>query len=108
LLETARRRLAADGAIAATLDEIRRDGEVSVSALYHHFPDKPALAAPVYAQVRSYVTPTGRCRQFQHPDVGIVGDVNVLAASTATLSGWLRSVDFAQETTPSTNESTNR
>jgi hypothetical protein len=67
-----------------------------------------ALAAPVYAQVRSYVTPTGRCRQFQHPDVGIVGDVNVLTASTATLSGWLRPVDFAKETTPSTNESTNR
>jgi AcrR family transcriptional regulator len=45
LLETARRRFAADGAIAATLDEIRRDAEASVSALYHHFPDKPAPAA---------------------------------------------------------------
>jgi AcrR family transcriptional regulator len=53
LLQTARRRFAADGAIAATLDEIRRDAEVSVGALYHHFPDKPALAAAVYAQVMS-------------------------------------------------------
>lgn len=51
LLEAARRRFAADGALAATLDEVRRDAEVSVGALYHHFPDKPALAAAVYAQV---------------------------------------------------------
>jgi AcrR family transcriptional regulator len=53
LLETARRRFAADGAIAATLDEIRRDADVSVGALYHHFRDKPALAAAVYAQLMS-------------------------------------------------------
>src|SRR6201996_2099882 len=50
-MQTARRRFAADGAIAATLDEIRRDADVSVGALYHHFPDKPALAAAVYAEV---------------------------------------------------------
>jgi AcrR family transcriptional regulator len=51
LMQTARRRFAADGAIAATLEEIRRDADVSIGALYHHFPDKPALAAAVYAQV---------------------------------------------------------
>lgn len=51
VLQTARRRFATDGPIAATLEEIRRDAEVSVGALYHHFPDKPALAAAVYAQV---------------------------------------------------------
>lgn len=51
LLEVARRRFAADGAIAATLDEVRREAEVSVGALYYHFPDKPALAAAVYVQV---------------------------------------------------------
>ena len=51
LMQSARRRFAADGALAATLDEVRRDAEVSVGALYHHFPDKPALAAAVYAQV---------------------------------------------------------
>jgi AcrR family transcriptional regulator len=50
-MQSARRRFAADGALAATLDEVRRDAEVSVGALYHHFPDKPALAAAVYAQV---------------------------------------------------------
>jgi AcrR family transcriptional regulator len=53
LIQTARRRFAADGAIAATLDEIRREADVSVGAMYHHFPDKPALAAAVYAQVMS-------------------------------------------------------
>lgn len=52
-MQSARRRFAADGALAATLDEIRRDAEVSVGALYHHFPDKAALAAAVYAQVMS-------------------------------------------------------
>ena len=52
-MEVARRRFAAEGAIAATLDEIRRDADVSVGAMYHHFPDKPALAAAVYAQVMS-------------------------------------------------------
>jgi AcrR family transcriptional regulator len=51
VLQSARRRFATDGALAATLDEIRRDAEVSVGALYHHFPDKSALAAAVYAQV---------------------------------------------------------
>ena len=50
-MQAARRRFARDGALAATLDDIRRDADVSVGALYHHFPDKPALAAAVYAQV---------------------------------------------------------
>nr|WP_116375227.1 TetR/AcrR family transcriptional regulator [Mycobacterium sp. MFM001] len=52
-MEVARRRFAVDGALAATLDEVRREANVSVGALYHHFPDKPALAAAVYAQVMS-------------------------------------------------------
>lgn len=52
-MRSARLRFASDGALAATLDEIRRDAQVSVGALYHHFPDKPALAAAVYAQVMS-------------------------------------------------------
>jgi AcrR family transcriptional regulator len=51
LLAVARRRFAADGALGPTLDEVRREAQVSVGALYHHFPDKPALAAAVYAQV---------------------------------------------------------
>ena len=51
LLEAARRRFAVDGALSATLDEVRRDARVSVGALYHHFPDKLSLATAVYAQV---------------------------------------------------------
>jgi AcrR family transcriptional regulator len=51
LLHVARRRFSADGALVPTLDEVRREAEVSVGALYHHFPDKPALVAAVYAQV---------------------------------------------------------
>jgi AcrR family transcriptional regulator len=51
LLQVARRRFAVDGALAPTLDEVRREAQVSVGALYHHFPDKPALAAAVYAQL---------------------------------------------------------
>jgi AcrR family transcriptional regulator len=51
LLDVARRRFAADGAMVPTLDEVRREAQVSVGALYHHFPDKQALAAAVYAHV---------------------------------------------------------
>jgi AcrR family transcriptional regulator len=51
LLQVARRRFAVDGALAPTLDEVRREAEVSVGALYHHFPDKASLAAAVYAQL---------------------------------------------------------
>lgn len=50
-MRSARQRFAADGALAATLDQIRRDADVSVGALYHHFPDKQTLAAAVYAQM---------------------------------------------------------
>ncbi|MGV0715293.1 TetR/AcrR family transcriptional regulator [Mycolicibacterium sp. XJ662] len=51
LLAVARRRFAADGALSATLDQVRREADVSVGALYHHFPDKLALATAVYAQL---------------------------------------------------------
>jgi AcrR family transcriptional regulator len=50
-LAVARRRFADDGALVATLDEVRRDAGVSVGALYHHFPDKLSLATAVYAEL---------------------------------------------------------
>ncbi|MDG5481823.1 TetR/AcrR family transcriptional regulator [Mycolicibacterium gadium] len=53
LLDVARRRFAIDGALSATLDEVRREAEVSVGALYHHFPNKLSLATAVYAQLMS-------------------------------------------------------
>lgn len=51
LLDVARRRFAVDGALSATLDEVRKDAGVSVGALYHHFPNKLSLATAVYAQL---------------------------------------------------------
>ncbi|MGE2725580.1 TetR/AcrR family transcriptional regulator [Mycolicibacterium pulveris] len=51
LLAVARQRFAAEGALAATLDQVRREAKVSVGALYHHFPDKRSLATAVYAEM---------------------------------------------------------
>jgi AcrR family transcriptional regulator len=51
LLSAALARFASDGALAATLEDIRRDAGVSTGALYHHFPDKAALAAALYAEL---------------------------------------------------------
>jgi AcrR family transcriptional regulator len=50
LLSAALTRFAADGALSATLEEIRRDAGVSVGALYHHFADKQALATALYVE----------------------------------------------------------
>jgi AcrR family transcriptional regulator len=76
-MQTARRRFAADGALAATLDEVRRDAEVSVGALYHHFPDKPTLAAAVYAEVMSEYQAgfTTMLRRHDTAEAGIRGGV---------------------------------
>jgi AcrR family transcriptional regulator len=51
LLGAALARFEADGALAATLEDIRRDAGVSTGALYHHFPDKSGLAATLYAEL---------------------------------------------------------
>jgi AcrR family transcriptional regulator len=53
LLEVARRRFAAEGLLAPSLDEVRRDAGASVGALYHHFPDKQSLAAAVHVDLLS-------------------------------------------------------
>ena len=50
LLHAALARFARDGALAATLDDVRRDAGVSVGALYHHFADKQALAAALFEE----------------------------------------------------------
>ena len=78
-MESARRRFAADGAVAATLDEIRREAEVSVGALYHHFADKAALVTALYAEI------TGR---FQR------GFLEVLQASPSAEDGVRRAVRY--------------
>ena len=51
ILDAALHRFAADGALATTLDDVRRDAGASVGAVYHHFADKEALHAAVYADV---------------------------------------------------------
>jgi AcrR family transcriptional regulator len=51
LLAAALARFAADGALGATLEDIRREARVSVGAFYHHFPDKGRLAAALYAEL---------------------------------------------------------
>lgn len=51
LLAAALARFDAEGALAATLEDIRREACVSVGALYHHFPDKTALAAALYVEL---------------------------------------------------------
>lgn len=48
LLDAALARFGREGALVATLDQVRRDADVSVGALYHHFPDKRALATALY------------------------------------------------------------
>ena len=51
LLAAALERFAREGALGVTLEDIRRDAGVSVGALYHHFPDKAALAAALYVEL---------------------------------------------------------
>lgn len=51
LLDAALARFAADGPAAVTLDDVRRDAGASVGAVYHHFADKQALHAAVFADV---------------------------------------------------------
>jgi AcrR family transcriptional regulator len=50
LLAAALQRFARDGALVATLDDVRADAGVSVGALYHHFADKAALAGALYVE----------------------------------------------------------
>jgi AcrR family transcriptional regulator len=51
ILDAACRRIAADGVLGATLDDVRREAGASVGAVYHHFPDKQALVDAVRADV---------------------------------------------------------
>jgi AcrR family transcriptional regulator len=51
LLRAALVRFADDGALSATLEDIRREAGVSVGTLYHYFPDKAGLAAELYVEL---------------------------------------------------------
>lgn len=50
LLRAALGRFDREGALGATLEEVRADAGVSVGALYHHFADKQALASALYVE----------------------------------------------------------
>jgi AcrR family transcriptional regulator len=51
LLRAALMRFHDDGALSATLEDIRREAHVSVGTLYHYFPDKAGLAAELYVEL---------------------------------------------------------
>jgi AcrR family transcriptional regulator len=51
LLGAALERFAAEGPVAVSLEDIRRQAGVSVGALYHHFSDKSALVDELYIQL---------------------------------------------------------
>jgi AcrR family transcriptional regulator len=68
LLAAALARFDADGALGATLEDIRRDAGVSVGALYHHFPDKTALASALYAELTGEFQEGFLAELRAHPD----------------------------------------
>jgi AcrR family transcriptional regulator len=51
LLRAALDEFTARGALTATLEDVRRAAGVSAGALYHHFPDKAALARAAYQEI---------------------------------------------------------
>lgn len=77
IIAAALERFGADGALAATLDEVRRQAGVSVGALYHHFPDKSALATALYLTGLEQYQPGILKRLRDEPDArrGIEGVV---------------------------------
>jgi AcrR family transcriptional regulator len=78
LLEAALGRFDADGPLAATLEDIRRDAGVSVGALYHHFPDKAALAGSLYADI---------AREFQ---LGFLAELRARAGAEEGVKAGVR------------------
>jgi AcrR family transcriptional regulator len=79
LLAAALRRFGEEGTVAVNLEEIRQEAGVSVGALYHHFADKAALVAALYAEVTA---------RFQ------TGFLEVLQASPSAEDGVRRAVRY--------------
>ncbi len=68
LLSAALARFSAEGATAATLEDIRADAGVSVGALYHHFPNKEALAGSLYRELTAAFQQSFVAQLREHPD----------------------------------------
>ena len=82
LLLAAERQFAEQGALEATLSEIRADAGASVGALYHHFPDKAELYRQVWAHALADYQ-----RQFW---AGIADTADARAGVTAGVTEHLR------------------
>lgn len=68
LLTAALARFASDGATAVTLENVRADAGVSAGALYHHFPNKTALADALYVELTAAFQKSFLARLRAHPD----------------------------------------
>jgi AcrR family transcriptional regulator len=68
LLTAALARFVLDGATAVTLEEIRADAGVSVGTLYHHFPNKTALADALYVELTAAFQKSFLACLREHPD----------------------------------------
>jgi AcrR family transcriptional regulator len=79
LMDAALDRFAAEGPVAVSLEDIRRQAGVSVGALYHHFADKADLFDAVYVELTA---------RFQ------AGFAAELRAATQAYDGVQRGVRF--------------
>ncbi|MGO9791613.1 MAG: TetR/AcrR family transcriptional regulator [Solirubrobacteraceae bacterium] len=84
LLRAALEQFDKQGTLAATLEDIRGEAEVSVGALYHHFPDKTGLASALYVDLtRAFQEAfTARLRASPGAEEGV-------RAGVRTYLGWV-------------------
>ncbi len=84
LLQAALEQFDQRGTLAATLADIRGEAEVSVGALYHHFPDKAGLASALYVDLtRAFQEAfTGQLRANPGAEEGV-------RAGVRTYLGWV-------------------
>jgi AcrR family transcriptional regulator len=78
LLGAALQRIEAEGLVAVSLDQIRREAGVSVGALYHHFADKTALLDALFLELTE---------DFQ---AGFLADLRSHAAADAGIEAGVR------------------
>lgn len=79
LLQAALMQFDRSGTLAATLEDIRREADASVGALYHHFPDKAGLASALYVDLTRGFQDAFIAELRAHPDAedGVRAGVHV-------------------------------